>query len=1123
MTRSRAGIRRFRLVLVITVLAAVGFARPGAGATVALPETGQTACYDGTGAPVACSGTGQDGDVRAGIQWPAYRFHDNGDGTITDNLTGLMWLRDGQCLGLDYWTAIMAAAADFNQNSGTYGCTDYTGTYGDWRVPNLQELLSLVHLGADEADCGSGIPCTTVGEWLNSQGFVSVADYYYWTSTPLMTATDRAYMVDTSSGEWTDGIKGGAVQSNGRMLLVRGVSRGPASLWKTGSTTCYDASGNSISCTGTGQDGETQAGTAWPSPRFTQNADPNNWVQDNLTGLIWGPTLETPTVGTCTGGTMTWQAALDYVSCLNSVPYLGVSDWRVPNRRELESLFDFGNTNPPLPSGHPFTINSISEVWSSTTTFDLDRYDSAYYVNIWSSGGSGYVGKGVAKGVLPVRGGDGLSGSADLSLTLADSDDPVIVGDTFTYSITLTNNGPDTATNVVIENNLPAGVQYQSATGPGSCTEADGTVFCNVGFLTNGNGATVTLTVLATAEGLFTNHASVTTTAVDPVSGNNAATEDTLIYQPTDLAVTLTDAPDPLEVGQNITYTATVTNNGPVEAVNVVLQDPVPTGVSLVSANTSQGSCTTGSTVTCSLGNLANGATATVTIVVTTNNIGQIPNTVSVSSNNTDTDTLNNSDSVTTVVTGQADISVTMWDSPDPVLLYENITYTITVTNNNAPGRDTATGVVLTNNLPSSTSFQSYTASQGSCSELSRVVTCNLGSLGLGSAATITIVAKSTGLGTIKDTASVTADNTDPNTANNSAEELTTVQLPVDLAVTQTDAPDPVPVGDNITYTITVTNNGPGSESRVSIVDTLPTAPAVSFVSATPPAGGTCSNNYNTVTCDYYGTVSSGQTLEFVVVATAGNIGTHTNSVTVSGNGMDSDSANNSVSETTTVTPPPSADLSVSMVDSPDPVIPGGSLTYTITVENIGTVTANSARLTDYVEDYDQVYVSATPDQGTCSHVSGEGPSYVDCDLGDIAAGATATVVIEVTAPGLSSAWVPGTISNQATVYMSGTDYNGTNNSSTAETQVYWPVMIGSASYGTLQEALDAAGNGDVLKTVGGHVFSEAVVFNRPGVTVVLQGGWNQGYSAGGGAASVIHGGLTIVNGTVYTDGVVVE
>ncbi|MCX5884830.1 MAG: DUF1566 domain-containing protein [Proteobacteria bacterium] len=107
---------------------------------------------------------------------------------------------------------------------------------------------------------------------------------------------------------------------------------GTVNLPKTGQTRCYDTSGTEISCAGTGQDGDIQAGVKWPSPRFTVNGD---CVTDNLTGLIWAKNANLPS------GTMIWYKAIDYC---NNLSLAGYTDWRLPNVNELESLV---NANEP--------------------------------------------------------------------------------------------------------------------------------------------------------------------------------------------------------------------------------------------------------------------------------------------------------------------------------------------------------------------------------------------------------------------------------------------------------------------------------------------------------------------------------------------------------------------------------------------------------------------------------------------------------------------------------------------------------------------------------------------------------------------------------------------------------
>jgi len=118
-----------------------------------------------------------------------------------------------------------------------------------------------------------------------------------------------------------------------------------------------------------------------------------------------------------------------------------------------------------------------------------------------------------------------------------------------------------------------------------------------------------------------------------------------------DLSVTKTDSPDPATLGENLTYSLTVTNNGPDLASGVSLSDTLPASVSFVSATASQGSCSQASgTVSCALGSLANGASATVDIVVEPNSTGTISNTASVSGDQADSNAANNSATATTTV-----------------------------------------------------------------------------------------------------------------------------------------------------------------------------------------------------------------------------------------------------------------------------------------------------------------------------------------------------------------------------------------------------------------------------------------------------------------------------------------
>jgi len=125
-----------------------------------------------------------------------------------------------------------------------------------------------------------------------------------------------------------------------------------------------------------------------------------------------------------------------------------------------------------------------------------------------------------------------------------------------------------------------------------------------------------------------------------------------------DLSITKSGAPNPVVSGNRLTYTLTITNNGPGDATGVTVSDPLPNKTHFNSVTSSQGSCSRSTkapkdgTVTCSLGNLANGASASITIVVTTSTPGTLTNTATVSGKEPDPNPGNNSASATTSVIG---------------------------------------------------------------------------------------------------------------------------------------------------------------------------------------------------------------------------------------------------------------------------------------------------------------------------------------------------------------------------------------------------------------------------------------------------------------------------------------
>jgi uncharacterized protein YecT (DUF1311 family) len=321
----------------------------------AIPQTGQKSCYHSVGYIIDCKNTGQDGELQKGVKWPDPRFTDNGNKTITDNLTGLMWTKDANAPSSGLMVCDPAKYKNFQGAIDYINCINtnkYLG-YNDWRLPNRKEIFSLVNYG--EVNSAS---------WLHSQGFNNVQSHY-WSSTAYAFASDSAY-----GAVWEINMNGYVSNTftsfNAFVWPVRSGKTGITNLPKTGQTVCYNETMKVISCKNTGLDGELQQGAAWPKLRFTDNGDLT--FTDNLTGLMWTRAGFAPGPAICGQGHLKdWQQALDYAACLNAKKYLGYNDWHVPNINELESLVNAGEANGEAWLYKQGFTNILSPSWSSTT------------------------------------------------------------------------------------------------------------------------------------------------------------------------------------------------------------------------------------------------------------------------------------------------------------------------------------------------------------------------------------------------------------------------------------------------------------------------------------------------------------------------------------------------------------------------------------------------------------------------------------------------------------------------------------------------------------------------------------------------------------------------------------
>ena len=681
--------------------------------------------------------------------------------------------------------------------------------------------------------------------------------------------------------------------------------------------------------------------------------------------------------------------------------------------------------------------------------------------------------------------------AADVSITKTDSPDPVVNGSNVTYTITVTNQGPTTANSVSVTDNLPANVTFVSCASTGSGVCAGSGNNRTITFTSLAAGASETITLVATANGPagtpISNTATVSSTTADSISGNNSATTTTAVVNPTfaNLSIVKTDSPDPVFPTGTLTYTLSVTNNGPDTAQSVVVTDTLSSDVTFVDCASNQGGVCGGTATspTITFSSLANGVTATITIHVTVNSnvtAGTVfSNTASVTSATTDSMPGNNSDSEDTTVqevnAGQLVISEFRTRGPggasdEFVEVYNPTSSTITIgglkiraSNNLGVISDRVTitaGTTLGSGCHYLVANTSYTglvaanqtygtgiADDGGIAITRANGTTIIDQVGMSAGSAYkegTPLAPLTNnveqsyerepggaFGNGTDTNDNSADfllNPSSSNPQNSSSGCIDVTA-ADVAITQTDSPDPVVTGSNVTYTIAVTNNGPATAQSVVVTDNLPGS--VTFVSCNSTGAGVCGGSGNNRTVTFTSLApSASETITLVATANGAGGTTITNTATVASTTTESNSANNSATATTAVINQTLANLAITKSDSIDPVAPGGTLTYTLNVTNNGPDTAPSVVVTDNLSS-DVTFIDCSSTQGGTCGGTATSPTI---SFTSLANGVTAIITIRVT---VSNALTTGAvITNTASVTSTAVDSVSGNNSDTETTNV---------------------------------------------------------------------------------------
>ena len=408
---------------------------------------------------------------------------------------------------------------------------------------------------------------------------------------------------------------------------------------------------------------------------------------------------------------------------------------------------------------------------------------------------------------------------------------PLNAGDDATFTITLTNHGPGAAHDVTLDDTLPAGNWVLGGANAADCEIAGGILSCDFDTVESGGVRTITLTTTTDASACGTIHNAVTVGASNEPDNDqfpNSDDADIVVNCP-DLEVVKTGN-GPLSAGEVATFTITVTNHGPGTAYDVTLSDQLPAGAwTLGGANAADCDIDAGNLLSCDFSDLADDASATITVSKTTDpsDCGTIHNDVTVgASNEPDDDQFPNSDDADIVV-NCPDLEVVKTGN-GTISAGQVAFFTITVTN---LGPGTAFDATLSDQLPTGT-WTLGGADEADCSiSAGNLLSCDFGDLADDASRTITLSRETTAqdCGSIPNTATVAASNeAEEDTDNNESSDTITVDCPL-IVITKTADDAVVDAGDQIGFRVTVTNTGDGSAFNVTVSDPLPVIAGLSW------------------------------------------------------------------------------------------------------------------------------------------------------------------------------------------------------------------------------------------------------------------------------------------------------
>ena len=513
------------------------------------------------------------------------------------------------------------------------------------------------------------------------------------------------------------------------------------------------------------------------------------------------------------------------------------------------------------------------------------------------------------------------------------------------WTITVRNNGPDNAHNVLVEDILPSGLIIKDITG----NYTNGKWF--VGTLNAFSSKTLEIITYINKTGLLTNNVNVSADEYDYNKSNNEDNSSIDVPPSSDLEITkLVDNENPL-YNSNVKWIVIVKNNGPDKATGVKVNEILPVAFSLIKSNTSKGYYTNGMWT---IGDLNVGEIVTLELITKIIKTGNFTNIVDVTGNEHDHNKSNNEANKSITVNPAIDLEISKRVNNTSPNYKDLVKWSINVRNN---GPNKANSIEISDILPKGLEFISYNATKGFYSDGFWKFCC----LEVRESQTLEIITRVNAIGEIKNIVTASAEEYDYYPDNNKDESIVNVAPACDLEVTKFANQSKVNYKELVKWTLIVTNNGPSNATRVVVYESLPEG--LTFISAQGDG------DYSTTGTWYIGNINSGHSKELTIITRCDATGVFNNVAVVKGDQYDHNPSNDRAEKNITVAP--AADLAITKTVSKVQHVVGDLINYSIELVNNGPDTAKNIKVSEIIDDsleFESAF-SASCDYDSVNHI----------------------------------------------------------------------------------------------------------------------------------------------------------